>query len=215
MSNLIKQINSSDGTKSLDIYRLQESFLIIFYKNGLKVASFEHHYPAEFINHISYNFEFFEGYFFNGKPLENMDITECEIFTSLIPHTVNTSDKSELVGIGFSDGEALSDNCDIKFSLETKKYFAQISNDFRWGKHDQFIWLMFMQNEKKSSSHIAIKYDSEKWDLLIKCKHPIELLRLFESFKEKLPHSTPVLVHCDTCLDLPRIMRCNDVCRGV
>ena len=113
MSNLIKQINSSDGTKSLDIYRLQESFLIIFYKNGLKVASFEHHYPAEFINHISYNFEFFEGYFFNGKPLENMDITECEIFTSLIPHTVNTSDKSELVGIGFSDGEALSQDDDI------------------------------------------------------------------------------------------------------
>lgn len=25
--------------------------------------------------------------------------------------------------------------------------------------------------------------------------------------------STP-LFHCDNCLDLPEIMRCNDVCRG-
>jgi hypothetical protein len=129
MSNLIKQINSSDGTKSLDIYRLQESFLIIFYKNGLKVASFEHHYPAEFINHISYNFEFFEGYFFNGKPLENMDITECEIFTSSIPHTVNTSDKSESVGIGSSDGEALSFVLPVQNKVLKNVSFVRLEHD--------------------------------------------------------------------------------------
>lgn len=151
MSNLIKQINSSDGTKSLDIYRLQESFLIIFYKNGLKVASFEHHYPAEFINHISYNFEFFEGYFFNGKPLENMDITECEIFTSLIPHTVNTSDKSELVGVGSSDGEALFSLTNADFRTIQKALLSY----YHWTDNHDFCFGDDEEKKQQSLENIA------------------------------------------------------------
>lgn len=38
-----------------------------------------------------------------------------------------------------------------------------------------------------------------------------ELVGVAVSVGEAL--STP-LFHCDNCLDLPEIMRCNDVCRG-
>lgn len=49
--------------------------------------------------------------------LSHVSICPCDKFSN-IPHTVNTSDKSESVGIGSSDGEALLSEFDISKKID-------------------------------------------------------------------------------------------------